>query len=93
MLMTNDVIKSILTENFNCQTSAGGLNTHAIFESDEGDEISIRIIRVAAETAREKVGIHIHSLETLEELQYQLVDAVETCLKDNYPTIYIHGSL
>lgn len=40
---------------------------------------------------RSACGIHIHSLETLEELGYHLRDAIESCFNDGFETIHIHN--
>lgn len=57
-----------------------------------GDE-RVRIVLVGAEEYKSEVGIHINRIENKEELEARLVDAVETAMKDNFPTIWVHRSV
>jgi hypothetical protein len=59
-----------------------------IFDGDE----RVRVV-LCDDGHRNHVGIHIFKLENSgEDLESHLLDAIETALKDNFPTIYVYMS-
>lgn len=93
MKITNSLVSGILADNFECETSIGGLTTYMSYEDDCFEIHEIRVIRTVGQAHESNVGIHLHSLEDLSELEYHLVDAVNTCFKDGFDVIYIHDGV
>lgn len=50
---------------------------------------SFEVLKRAAYGKVNKIGIHL-LIEDIDELEYQIQDAIETLERDNYPTIYIY---
>lgn len=80
-------ITNILQNNFECEV----INSPAKGKVVNFEDQSIRIILVDhnPHTIDTRVGIHLKMIDK-NDLEHDLVDAVETALKDMYPAIYIH---
>jgi hypothetical protein len=55
------------------------------------DDTRIRFVIVDGRINEGEQGIHIHSLKNKTELEYHLTDALETCFKDGFTTVWIHN--
>lgn len=55
--------------------------------ADDAEQDRVRIVLVDHNSYRSDIGIHIKLSNSLD---HDLVDAVETAFKDNYPTIWVH---
>lgn len=68
-------------------TSSGRL----IFVFDGYEELTeIEIVPNASADQMSRQGIHLTSIEDETDLAFRLGDALETCFRDGFTTIYIH---
>lgn len=42
--------------------------------------------------ASNKVGLHLHSIETAEQMEREIVNAIHACLAKGFEDIYIHAN-
>lgn len=85
-------VSNILNNNFECEIIQSPVNgIVAIFSPGTEDEQRVRVILqdFCYHTLQTSVGIH-HKMVNKNDLEYNLTDAMETALKDNFPAIYIH---
>ncbi len=83
-------IKNIISKHFGCDVEKS--RTQGIVAVLERNETHVRIILVdGIRSYSDQVGIHLSRLENSgEDLEYCLVDAIQTASKDNFPAVYIH---
>lgn len=86
-----DDVRKAVRSNFNvlCIDTTNRHPNRLMISFDDPECPSINI--ECHSTDQSACGIHIHSLETLEELEFHIRDAIETCFKDGFETIHIHS--
>lgn len=87
-------IKNILLNNFG--DSAEVINSPAkglvlVMDTQAIDDNRVRVVLqdFSSHSMSSDIGIHL-KLVNIKDLEHDLLDAIETAFKDNYPTIYIH---
>jgi hypothetical protein len=90
MFITYRQIRSVIKSNFsNIDIEKNQFGIFIYFENGEQVRISI----LSGRKQHNDQGIHIHSLENKNELEYHLVDAIETASRDCFANIFIHNPL
>lgn len=86
-------VRKIIKHQFEvlCIDSVDGEDT-LIVQFDDPDVLSVLIKFAGSNEDRDCIGIHVHSLENLGELEYHVEDAIMSCFKDGFETIYIHSN-
>ncbi len=80
---------NIIKSNFNYDDIRKSPSQGQVVVFTEGTE-HVRIVLVEGNSYSDEIGCHIRMFETREELESSLVSAVETALKDNFLTIWVH---
>lgn len=90
MQTTYRQVKALIKKNYtNLDVEKNEYGMFLYFENSE----QIRISILSGRKQHNDIGIHIHSLENKEQLEYHITDAIEVASRDCFANIFIHNPL
>jgi hypothetical protein len=84
--VTNELIADVLRKHFSCEV---WLDRYVVQYVEDGGALKINIPIVSKKEVEATQGIFLQNLETREDFEHHLVDAVQSALKDGFSNIFI----
>lgn len=84
-------LKDLIQDSFQVEYTATSNKARLEFTDDDTGEVQTLEVVLCLETEhKDKMGWHIHNLDSDAELEYKLEDAIHGCLRDQFGTLYVH---